>query len=70
MTCKTKTYWKISETGDLIYVGSGEDYWAHIIMYNNEFPTSAERVAFLLNQAFDLGMNAKTEQIKNTLGIT
>lgn len=70
MTCKTNTYWTASADGDLMYIGSGQEYWSQFILHSQEFPIkSADKVAHLLNEAFGLGMVAKAEQIRHSLGI-
>ena len=69
MPCKTNTRWEVSEEGELIYVGSGEDYWRHIAVYKKDFPMPVSSVAHLVNEAFKLGMAAKAEQIRAALFI-
>jgi len=66
---KMNTIWKVSEDRDLLFVGSGKDYWTNVYVSERQFPMEAGEVAYLLNKAFKLGAEAKQSEIQAVLGI-
>lgn len=66
---KMKTSWEVNETGDLIFVGSGDPAWRTVLEDSINFPMSAEDVARHMNRAFRHGADAKLTEIRSMLGM-
>lgn len=65
----TDTWWEVNEAGNLICSFHGDQQRETIVVRKEDFPLQADRVANLINDAFDFGVRAKAQQIRMELGI-
>ena len=65
----TDTYWTVNEINEVICVYEGDQNRRTIAARSTEFPMSAHHVAMMMNNSFELGVKAKTAQIKQELGL-
>lgn len=65
----TDTYWTVNEINEVICVYKGDQNRRTIEARATEFPMSAHHVSMMMNNSFELGVKAKTAQIKQELGL-
>lgn len=70
MELNKKTFWRRSQfCGDLVTVCNGDNACSTVHIHEAEFPLSVEKVAALMNEAFQHGRDAKALEIRTMLKI-
>ena len=65
----TDTYWEVNKEGEIVCVYHGDQQRRTIAVRSTNFPMSPYQVASLMNNSFESGVRAKTEQIRRELGL-
>ena len=65
----TDTRWYANDDGEIVQQYHGDPHRRTIAVKANDFPLSAWQVALLMNGAFESGVKAKAQQIREELGL-
>ena len=65
----TDRRWYANDDGEIIQQYHGDPRRETIAVRANDFPMSAWQVALLMNAAFEAGVRAKSQQIRDEIGL-